>query len=157
MINLRWVNHANHASLAMSNLTAVEPNRVCIIDSQRPDRLKKSESYTILKRQAWNYLFLISGRYESTKEASIAHWMAWVIKSGLDNWVIAWIEMKLDNASCRDVDSVGFKDKTILTNVNWLRGTWSWTTICWARSGRRRISRVFSTSPILGTNKREAE
>jgi transposase len=40
LIYLRRVNHTNHASLTMSNLAAVEPDRICIINSQRPDRLK---------------------------------------------------------------------------------------------------------------------
>lgn len=34
LIYLRRVNHTNHASLTMSNLAAVEPDRICIIDSQ---------------------------------------------------------------------------------------------------------------------------
>lgn len=40
---LRRVNHTNHANLTMSDLAAVEPDRVCIINSQRPDRLKRQK------------------------------------------------------------------------------------------------------------------
>jgi hypothetical protein len=40
MKHLRGINHTNHSSLTMSNLAAVEPDRVCIINSQRPDGLK---------------------------------------------------------------------------------------------------------------------
>jgi hypothetical protein len=40
LIYLRRINHTNHTSLTMSNLATIEPYRICIIDSQRPYRLK---------------------------------------------------------------------------------------------------------------------
>lgn len=43
LIYSRRVDHANHASLTMSNLAAIEPDRVCIINGQRPDRLKRQK------------------------------------------------------------------------------------------------------------------
>jgi hypothetical protein len=49
--------------------------------------------------------------------------MAWVVKSGLGDRVISRIEMKLDYASLRDVDSVGIKNKAIFTNIDRLSGT----------------------------------
>jgi hypothetical protein len=49
--------------------------------------------------------------------------MAWVVKSGLGDRVIASIEMELDYASRRDVDSVGLKNKATFANINRLSGT----------------------------------
>jgi hypothetical protein len=40
LIYLRRINHTNHTSLTMSNLATIKPYRICIIDSQRPYRLK---------------------------------------------------------------------------------------------------------------------
>jgi len=90
----------------MSNLAAVEPDRICIVHGQGPDRIS-----------------IITRWHKSTKEASIAHGMAWVVKSGLDDRVIASIEMELDYASRWDVDSVGLKNKATFANINRLSGT----------------------------------
>jgi hypothetical protein len=90
----------------MSNLAAVEPDRICIINSQRPDRLS-----------------FISRCHKSTEEASIAHGMAWVVKSCLSNRVVACIEMELDDTPFRNMYSVGIKGKAIFANINRLRGT----------------------------------
>jgi hypothetical protein len=69
------------------------------------------------------YLSFISRCHKSTEEASIAHGMAWVVKSGLSNRVVAWIEMELDDAPFRDVYSVGIKGKAMFANINRLGGT----------------------------------
>jgi hypothetical protein len=61
--------------------------------------------------------------HKSTEEASIAHRMAWVVKSSLNYRVVAWIELKLDYASRRNVDSIGIKGEAILTNIDHLGGT----------------------------------
>jgi len=90
----------------MSNLAAVEPDRICIINGQAPD------GRSVMSR--W---------HKSTEEASIAHRVAWVVKSGLNYRVIAWIEMELDYASRSNVDSIGIKGKATLTNINHLGGT----------------------------------
>jgi len=92
----------------MSNLAAVDPDRICIVNGQRPDRLS-----------------VISRCHKSTEEASIAHGMAWVVKCGLGDRVIARIELELDYASRRDVDGVGIKNKALFTNINRLGGTGS--------------------------------
>lgn len=69
------------------------------------------------------YLSIIGRCHKSTEEASIAHGMTWVVESGLDNRVVAWIEMELDHAPFRDVYSVGIKGKAIFANINRLGGT----------------------------------
>jgi hypothetical protein len=45
LVYLRRVNHTNHASLTMSNLAAVEPDRICIINGQAPDGLNRQDLY----------------------------------------------------------------------------------------------------------------
>lgn len=121
---LRRVDHTNHASIAVSDLSAVEPDWVCIVHGEGEDGGLELRlvilCLAIIVRVLGAYRFITGGWHKPTEKSSIAHGLTWLVKCCLDNRVVSRIEVELDFASWGNGEGVWRIDKAIFTNIDGL-------------------------------------
>jgi hypothetical protein len=120
--SIRWVDHADHAALAVSWDCAVEPDGIGVIDSDSEDIGLPSISTRLCLRLAINggaHILTRARLNESTPESSpISRRHAWRGEGRLRDGVTWWEEVELDHRSHGGSDCVWREREAALPGVH---------------------------------------